>query len=268
MKFNIGEKIHFYTTTDSTQNNAKDLIECAHDVEDVVNVVIVSGEQLRGYGRRGSLWYSPQGGLWCSVVLEPMIGSGTRLKSTHHLSILACSAAVQSIERLYNLNLSIKWPNDIMYKDKKLGGVLVEVYPCYKKDTTYYFPIVGIGINVNNEIAEEIAKIAVSIKEILQYEVNITELLMKLLGTFNYFYYGEYKSYRLSRLMHFYRKKNYLLSHRVKVINADIDKKSSDVDRDSIIEGVVVGIDNDGKLLLHSGKNSVIEVISGHVEEV
>jgi BirA family biotin operon repressor/biotin-[acetyl-CoA-carboxylase] ligase len=267
MKFNIGEKIHFYTTTDSTQNNARDLIECVHDVEDVVNVVIVSGEQLRGYGRRGSLWYSPQGGLWCSVVLEPMLSS-THLKSTHQLSILACSAAVQSIESLYNLNLSIKWPNDIMYKGKKLGGVLVEVYPCYKKDTTYYFPIVGIGINVNNEIAKEIAKIAVSIKEILQYEVNITELLMKLLGTFNYFYYGEYKSSGLSSLIHFYCKKNYLLSHRVKVINADIGKERSDANRDGVIEGVVVGIDNDGKLLLHSEKNSVIEVISGHVEEV
>ena len=266
MKFKIGEKLHFYTVTESTQDNAKELLGKVQNIEDVIHLVIVSGEQLRGRGRRGNLWYSPAGGLWCSVVLEPIVEK-LYLQNAYQLSIVACIAVVESIENLYSLNLCIKWPNDIIYKDKKLGGVLVEVYPCYKNDAMFYFPIIGIGINVNNEIPMEVSKIAISIKEILSYEVNVIELLTKLLRTFNHLYYDEYRSRGLTNLIHFYRKKNCIISRKIKVVDVEMDEDSGNVNRSAPVEGIVVDIDNDGKILLLTKNNSILKIISGHVVE-
>jgi len=266
MKFKIGEKLHFYTTTDSTQNNAKDLLAKVQekDIEDVINLAIVGIEQVRGYGRRGNLWYSPAGGLWCSIIVDPIVDE-VYLQNSYQLSIIACIAAVQSLENLYNLNLSIKWPNDIMCQDRKLGGVLVEIHPCRRGDVTYYFPIIGIGINVNNEIPKEVSKIAISVKNVLSSEVNIIELLTKLLKTFNYLYYNEYKCFGLSNLIHFYRKKNYIISRRIKVM---IDTESSSTtNRDMLIEGIVANIDDDGRLLLLTDDNSLLKMTSGHIFE-
>jgi BirA family biotin operon repressor/biotin-[acetyl-CoA-carboxylase] ligase len=120
--------------------------------------VVVAEEQLAGRGSRGRSWYSPRGGLWVSVLLRPAAG-------TEVLSLrvgLAAEAAVECLSP--GLPLGIKWPNDLMLGDRKLGGVLCEAR--WAGDAPAWV-IAGIGINVRNPIPQSLAGAAVALGEAL-----------------------------------------------------------------------------------------------------
>jgi BirA family biotin operon repressor/biotin-[acetyl-CoA-carboxylase] ligase len=95
-----------------------------------------------------------------SIILRPeiLLGDATVLTL---MSAVACASA---IKRLFPISVSIKWPNDIMVSDKKLGGILTEI----KADMDRIFhAVIGIGININLEagdMSDEIKACATSIK--------------------------------------------------------------------------------------------------------
>ena len=75
-----------------------------------------------GRGSRGRTWHSPLGGLWLSVLYRPRTPAGVELLS---LRVgLAVAEAIEAVGR--KLHVAIKWPNDLMLDDRKLGGVLCE----------------------------------------------------------------------------------------------------------------------------------------------
>jgi len=132
--------IHFVSVT-STQEIAKGIMK--------ENVVIVADEQRTSYGRRKRKWYSPPGGLWMSMILRT---------SLWDILTLAASVAVVKALNHVGVNTGIKWPNDIFYRGKKLGGIIAE-----KQGE---FVILGIGLNLKNEIPEEIREIAINLPEV------------------------------------------------------------------------------------------------------
>jgi BirA family biotin operon repressor/biotin-[acetyl-CoA-carboxylase] ligase len=132
--------IHFVSVT-STHEIAKGIMK--------ENVVIVADEQRTSYGRRKRKWYSPPGGLWMSMILRT---------SLWDILTLAASVAVVKALNHVGVNTGIKWPNDIFYRGKKLGGIIAE-----KQGE---FVILGIGLNLKNEIPEEIREIAINLPEV------------------------------------------------------------------------------------------------------
>ena len=106
--------------------------------------VIITDHQYQGRGQRGHAWYSEPGqNLTFSVVLYPTFLS---TQQSFALNIVA-NLAIQHVLALYvPSGLCIKWPNDVYYQNKKIGGVLVENVAGKRKLKT---SIMGIGLNVN-----------------------------------------------------------------------------------------------------------------------
>ena len=123
-----------YTLLDSTMNEYQRLTQFCTGTH---QWIIRAREQKEGRGREDRFWYSPEGGLWMTfdIYYDDFI-------PTFPLFIAYCLHSL--LLELFSLeNLSIKWPNDIMLKDKKLGGILCEHNESEKKY------IIGLGLNTN-----------------------------------------------------------------------------------------------------------------------
>ncbi len=98
--------------------------------------------QTKGKGRGRNKWESPKGGLWFSILLRPDLPS-PRL---HLLQFLAAIATRKAIENQTGLSAMLKWPNDLVLGNAKLGGILIESKTLGEAIS---FAIVGIGLNIN-----------------------------------------------------------------------------------------------------------------------
>ena len=117
---------------------------------------VVATEQTGGRGSRGRAWHSGRGGLWCSVLFRP-IGGAPELAS---LRVGLATAEVLDAMGLGE-RVMLKWPNDLMLADRKLGGILCESR--WQGDQLGWIAA-GIGINVTNAIPESLAHSATTLQ--------------------------------------------------------------------------------------------------------
>ncbi|MHA1953260.1 MAG: biotin--[acetyl-CoA-carboxylase] ligase, partial [Candidatus Heimdallarchaeaceae archaeon] len=135
--------------------------------------VILAKEQTQGRGREENTWFSPQGGLYASFVL-PMKDSVTKEAITmfHYSTALAI---VTCLKKLFDIEIKIKWPNDIYFEGKKLAGLLIEYI-----SSTQDFMIIGTGINVNNgteRFPDHLQENSISLLDIIKKESNINRIV-------------------------------------------------------------------------------------------
>ncbi|MBN2169666.1 MAG: biotin--[acetyl-CoA-carboxylase] ligase [Actinobacteria bacterium] len=123
-----------YDKLDSTNNEAKRLILKGEDG----GLVVWAQHQLRGRGRHGRTWWNlPGKSLLASFVFENIeSGEATRLVSI---------STIAAVRKNHSGGPLIKWPNDLVYQKKKVGGILSEALSERNKD----FTIVGLGLNLN-----------------------------------------------------------------------------------------------------------------------
>lgn len=136
---------------------------------------VVTEFQTAGKGQRGNSWEAEDGkNLLFSTVLYP-----TALEAKHqfYISMLAALAIHEALSS-YTSGFSIKWPNDIYWKNKKIAGILIE-NEIEGKDLNQ--SIIGIGLNVNQEKFVSDAPNPVSLKQILGTGIDRQELLEKVL---------------------------------------------------------------------------------------
>lgn len=121
-------------------------------------LVIAAAEQTKGKGRRGHVWQSPPGtSLATSMGLYPTID----LAHIPRITILAALGVADAVEKLSGLRTEIKWPNDVLIRDRKICGILTEMDA---EDGHVKDVIVGIGVNVHTrEFPPDIARIATSV---------------------------------------------------------------------------------------------------------
>lgn len=114
---------------------------------------VLAVQQTGGRGSRGRIWLSPPGGLWLSVLLRPMSASGLDLLS---LRIgLGVSHRLSDVVR--GKPVCLKWPNDLMLGDRKLGGILCEAR---WQGESLAWVAVGLGINVANPVPNGLGDVA------------------------------------------------------------------------------------------------------------
>lgn len=170
----LGRTIIYFETTDSTNIQAKRLAE----QNAPEGTVVVAEYQSAGKGRMGRTWLSPAGkGLCFSFVLRPKISPAQAAQ----LTFLAAVGVAQVLREEYGLAVGIKWPNDILYNNRKLCGILTEMKA--EADLVHYL-ILGIGLNVNSSGADfpaESAFSATSLYLVTGRDVNRVLLLQKLL---------------------------------------------------------------------------------------
>jgi BirA family biotin operon repressor/biotin-[acetyl-CoA-carboxylase] ligase len=136
-------------------------------------------EQTNGKGQRGKAWHTNKGeNIILTVVIEP---ATIKLLQPFHLSV-AVALACYDLFKIYVGpdawgELKIKWPNDLYWRDRKAGGILIENIMRGKE---WRWAIIGVGININQtQFSQEIVN-AVSLKQILQTEFDVILLANQL----------------------------------------------------------------------------------------
>lgn len=141
IKGEIGKELLYFKKTTSTNDLAMELAQsnARH------GTIVIADSQLKGRGRLGRKWLSPPGlNIYMSVILKPDIPP----KAGTLLTLLSSVSVANAIRRLTDLHIKIKWPNDIMVGDRKLGGILLELR---SEPDRILYAVIGIGINVNME---------------------------------------------------------------------------------------------------------------------
>lgn len=147
--------LHRHAALPSTMEEAHRLAEAGASS----GVAVMADRQVAGRGRQGRPWASPLGGLWLSVVTRPDAAAGLDAVSVR-VGLALADALGREMGGLPAIGL--KWPNDLLVGGRKLGGILVEAR---WKGERCLWTIVGVGLNVRNPVATELAGIATSMAE-------------------------------------------------------------------------------------------------------
>ena len=127
--------LHIYNEIDSTNDEAK-RIEGIKDFH-----IFITEKQTKGRGRHGKKWSSPNSG---NIYMTISTSQNTsQINPISLISGLICKKAIDKLIR--KPSIMLKWPNDILFNDKKIGGILVETEINKENIKT----IIGIGINLN-----------------------------------------------------------------------------------------------------------------------
>ncbi|MBI2557931.1 biotin--[acetyl-CoA-carboxylase] ligase [Candidatus Woesearchaeota archaeon] len=231
---------HFKSLT-STQDKAKDFAE-----KGLSDIVVVADTQTKGRGRFRRKWYSDRGGLWMSILLKP-----NNIINLQYLTFAAAIAALESIKKLTNIKTSIKWPNDLHYKGKKLCGILTE--GVFGKEN---YVMVGIGLNINqSSFPDKIKNTTTSLRTIKKNTLDIEKLTRKLNEEFFNLYKNYYNKNRFASILKIWKK------------NCDtINKNATITTKTKKLQGKVIGIDKDGNLLLKMKNDKIVRIMEGDVK--
>ncbi|XP_061857152.1 biotin--protein ligase isoform X2 [Colius striatus] len=142
----LGKILLFAEVTTTTMNLLDGLI---FELPEEMGLIAVAVRQTQGKGRGGNVWLSPLGCALSTLHIAIPLHSnlGQRIPFIQHLVSLAVVESVRSIPGYEDIDLRVKWPNDIYYSDlMKIGGVLVNSTLI---ETTFHI-LIGFGFNVNN----------------------------------------------------------------------------------------------------------------------
>lgn len=172
--------IIYYEEIDSTQDEAKRLVKS----QNVINgTYIVTDKQTKGKGTKDRKWYDKGYENICGTfVLTP----NCHISKLETLTIKIAECLIKAIKNLYDIQLQIKHPNDIMCNSKKMAGILTESIT-NKELVKYVF--VGIGINVNQTIFQsEIENIATSLKKEYNKDFDREKIISEFFNIFEKVY--------------------------------------------------------------------------------
>ena len=161
--------------THSTNSYLRELI--MREKEQPEGTVVITDYQTAGRGQKGNSWESERGkNLTFSILLHPNhIPPGKQFILSQLISI-----AIVGVLKEYDRHFTIKWPNDIYWKEKKIAGMLIEVD---LTGSSLSNAIIGIGININQRHFKSDAPNPVSLTQITGKEHNLSELLEKILDS-------------------------------------------------------------------------------------
>jgi len=134
--------------------------------------VLAVREQSAGRGQRGNSWEAEPGkNLTFSLMLRPC---ALRAADAYHLSMAVSVGMVKALRHILNLEVLLKWPNDIYVDDKKLAGILIE--NSFAGDRVGH-AVVGIGLNVNQTVFRSDAPNPVSMALLTGHEYELEVVL-------------------------------------------------------------------------------------------
>ncbi|MBC8213845.1 MAG: biotin--[acetyl-CoA-carboxylase] ligase [Candidatus Marinimicrobia bacterium] len=138
----LGKNLKYLPKTESTSKIIWDLVSSNNATEGMASI---TDDQTLGKGRRGNKWFSlPNSSLTFSILLYPNFS----IEKLGLISLVAGIGCVEGIIKSTEIKTKLKWPNDIIYQNSKLGGVLAECHKIKNKNVV----VLGIGINVNEKL--------------------------------------------------------------------------------------------------------------------
>jgi len=196
----VGKKAFFLPTCHSTNEMASVLLT---KQEQLNGTVIYTDYQSSGKGQRGNSWESAKGkNILISIILETHF---VEPPDFFNLTIVTSLAIHDVLSDYFKDGFKIKWPNDILYQEKKIAGILIENYI---KQNSIEWCIVGVGLNINQMKFHE--KNAISLAQICDQSFDREELINILLQKVEKRYFqlkkGDIKSMKNEYLSNLYWK--------------------------------------------------------------
>jgi BirA family biotin operon repressor/biotin-[acetyl-CoA-carboxylase] ligase len=241
----IGKNIVYFNEIDSTNIKAKELAQ--QNVK--TGSLIVAEKQTLGSGRFNRKWISPNGGLWFTLVLRPNISPMEAPKITQ----IAAASVYKTLKDL-NIDVNIKWPNDIHLNDKKLCGILAEM-KC-DMDSVHYL-VLGIGMNINinrDDFKDDTKSIATSLKIEFNKQFSRTEILSSFLNHFEKLYLRFVNYLDLSETISICRNNSNIFGKQAKLITYN---------KEEIV--TCVSLSDAGDLIVKDSQGNEKAVLTGEI---
>jgi len=245
----VGCRVRCFDETDSTNLQACRL----GDEGEVDGLVVIADRQSSGKGRMGRQWESPGGvNLYASILLRPAILPFEAPK----LTFLSAVAVCRAITRCTGLQPNVKWPNDILLGGAKVAGLLNEMSS--ETDQVHYV-VLGIGVNLNMRVDQFPADLrypATSLAIVAGKPVSRLDFTRTLLREIDALY------------------QTYLDQGSTPIMTAwaelcDLNGKAVEVDcNQQKISGTMIGLAEDGALLVQTATGKVETIYAGDVRPV
>jgi BirA family biotin operon repressor/biotin-[acetyl-CoA-carboxylase] ligase len=209
--------------------------------------VVIAHAQHTGRGREGRAWSSPPGaGLYLSVVLRPALALADVPPLTLAIGVAVCDAAIAA-----GASATLKWPNDVLVRHRKLAGVLVETQ---SQGNRLDAVIAGIGVNLRAHAA--LPDTAIALDEASGRDAIAATAFAAMLLPLLERWIGRYISAGVAGVVPAWR-----------------DRMAQGLSARAMIDGApqvgtLAGVDDDGALLLRDGNDTIHRVRSGDVQVI
>ena len=227
----VGQTIVKLSEVNSTNTYVKEILSNSKPLLD--GTVIMADHQFAGRGQSNNVWESKPGeNLTFSIYLN---SSFLAVNHQFELNKAICLGIIDHLVSLLGDECKIKWPNDIYYQDKKIGGILIEnVTKGYQlKDS-----IVGIGLNINQKEFGKLNNSASSLSKILHQDYDLDKLLAQICQSIEKRYLQ-------------------LKAGKIAVLDADYTAKLFRLNKpnlfkidDQVILGTIKGVKSNGRLII------------------
>lgn len=172
----LGRNVYYHKTIDSTQSEIFRLIENSK----VTNGdIVIADIQTKGKGTHGRVWHTDEKR---NIAFSIYVNLNCSIHQIEGITIDIAKIIIGVFKTKYKINLYIKEPNDIMFNNKKIGGILTQSKVIAEK---VKYIVVGIGINTNKEkFSDDIKDIATSIKKEFNIEISREEFIVEFCNQF------------------------------------------------------------------------------------
>jgi BirA family biotin operon repressor/biotin-[acetyl-CoA-carboxylase] ligase len=242
LRIDFVKKLCVFDALDSTNITAKELAQAGAQE----GTVVIAKTQTHGRGRFNRLWQSPEGGVYLSIILRPIVPP----EKTSLLPFVAALAVTETIES-YGMHATIKWPNDVRVNRKKIAGILLE---SEVKGGTVNYVIIGIGINLNVDLSllsSDIQSRSTSLASELHKNLDIFEFLKRFFLQFTSVY-DLFKEHQYDGIVNQWKLRTDTLGRTIRIRTAS-----------ETLQGTSLDVDQSGFLLLKTSTGEIKRITSG-----
>ena len=231
--------IEIFDSIDSTNKYLKSKIN-----EKNYGTIVISNKQTNGYGKNDRQFISNKDiGIYMSILINP----NCLIEESLKITILTSVAVLSAIKSVCNLDVKLKWVNDIILNDLKVGGILCESQINLNNNIIDNM-IVGIGINVKEfDFPPSLKNIATSIENNTNIKISRNELISEIINFFD-LYFIDNKNY-----LNLYKENSYVLGKDITVIQNDRQFFAKAID-----------IEDNGALIVQE-QEKIIKLISSDI---
>ena len=235
--------------TYSTNVIARDhLLSCMNGV-----TVVIADIQEQGMGRHDRSWHSPRGGIFMSIAISEDL-----IKGNHPLmGILAGCATASAIRDLFSLSVRLKWPNDLLVNELKIGGILSELVT---KGDEIIGVVICIGVNQNiaiKDLPSDLRGISTSIQNELGHHTSAEQLVARIINSIDSRFYTFHTESSFNSVISEWKQLGATLGKRVRV--------HPTLKPDDSFIGTAIGMDDEGSLLIVKEDGEQITLTAGEV---